>query len=179
MRTTPPCIALLACAALCGALACAPGAGAQAPATASLAADPGALAGKVTRFRGALPAVPAGGTVQIQRLDPARGWVSEAQTVAGAGGAFVARWRPKVVGRFTVRAVTPGSEVQAAATAAPTAPITVYRGARSTWYGPACTATTPRAARSSRIGSWASRTARFRAGRRWRSGSAGAASPCR
>jgi hypothetical protein len=136
MRTTPPGIALLACAALCGALACAPGAGAQAPATASLAADPGALAGKVTRFRGALPAVPAGGTVQIQRLDPAQGWVSEAQTVAGAGGAFVARWRPKVVGRFTVRAVTPGSEVQAAATAAPTAPVTVYRGARSTWYGP-------------------------------------------
>jgi rare lipoprotein A len=136
MRTTPPCIALLACAALCGALACAPGAGAQAPATASIAADPGALAGKVTRVRGALPSVPAGGTVQIQRLDPARGWMNEAQTVAGPGGAFVARWRPKVVGRFTVRAVTPAREVQAAATAAPTAPVTVYRGARSTWYGP-------------------------------------------
>jgi rare lipoprotein A len=136
MRTTPPCIALLVCAALCGALACAPSAGAQGPATASLAADPGALAGKVTRFRGTLPTVPAGGTVQIQRLDPVKGWMSEAQTVAGAGGTFVARWRPKVVGRFTVRAVTPGSEVQAAAAMAPTAPVTVYRGARSTWYGP-------------------------------------------
>ena len=129
--------ALLVCAALCGVLACAPAAGAQAPATAaSLTADPGALAGKVTRFRGVLPDVPAGGTVQIQRLDPAKGWVGEAQTVAGAGGTFVARWRPKVVGRFTVRAVTPGSEVQAAAAAAPTAPVTVYRSARTTWYGP-------------------------------------------
>jgi peptidoglycan lytic transglycosylase len=132
-------IAMLACAAACGAVAWSPAAGAQAPATpeagATLAADPCALAGRVTRFRGALPDVPAGGTVQIQRLDPTAGWVNEATAVAGTGGTFLARWRPKVVGRFTVRAITPGSQVQAAA-AAPTAPVTVYRAARTTWYGP-------------------------------------------
>jgi hypothetical protein len=131
-----PTALLLVCAALCGVLACAPTAGAQAPATgASLAADPGALAGKVTRLRGVLPDVPAGGTVQIQRLDPADGWVSETSAVAGAGGAFLARWRPDVIGRYTVRAVAAGSQVQAAA-AAPTTPVTIYRAARATWYGP-------------------------------------------
>jgi rare lipoprotein A len=133
-------IALLVCAALCGALACVPSAPAQAPAPpaaagASLTADPGALRGRVTRFRGALPDVPAGAAIQIQRLDPAAGWVAAATATAGAGGSFLARWRPNVVGQFTVRAVPVGQEVQAAA-AAPTAPVTVYRAARTTWYGP-------------------------------------------
>jgi hypothetical protein len=134
----PPCLptALLVCAALCGVLVCAPAAGAQAPAAgASLTADPGALAGKVTRFRGVLPDVPAGATIQIQRLDPAAGWVPAASAVAGAGGAFLARWRPEVIGRYTVRAVVAGTQVQAAA-AAPTTPVTIYRAARATWYGP-------------------------------------------
>src|SRR4051812_2752630 len=132
-------IAMLLAAVVCGALACAPGAGAQAPPLpaggATLAADPGALLGRVTRFRGALPDVPPGGAVQIERLDAARGRVAEARATAGAGGSFVARWRPRVVGRFTVRAVSPRAAVQAA-TAAPTAPVTVYRPAVATWYGP-------------------------------------------
>jgi rare lipoprotein A len=132
-------IVLLSCAALCGVAAYAPAAGAQAPppasAGATLVADPGALRGQVTRFRGALPDVPAGATIQIQRLDPTAGWVAETTTVAGAGGTYLARWRPRVVGRFTIRAVAAGQQVQAA-TAAPTAPVTVYRAARTTWYGP-------------------------------------------
>jgi rare lipoprotein A (peptidoglycan hydrolase) len=82
-----------------------------------------------------LPDLPAGGTVQIQRLDAVRGWVAETSATAGAGGAFVALWRPRVVGRFTVRAVAAGDAVRAAA-AAPTAPVTVYRPAVATWYGP-------------------------------------------
>jgi hypothetical protein len=135
----PPCrplIAMLAAAVLCGALACAPAAPAQAPpAGASLVADPGALLGHLTRLRGVLPDLPAGGTVSIQRLDPARGWVAETTAPAGAGGAFVARWRPRVVGRITVRAVAASDAVRAAA-AAPTAPVTVYRPAVATWYGP-------------------------------------------
>jgi rare lipoprotein A len=131
----PP-IAMLAAAVLCGALACASTAPAQAPpAAASLVPDPGALRGHVTRLRGVLPDVPAGGVVQIERLDAARGWVAEARTAAGPGGAFVARWRPRVVGRFTVRAVSGRDGVRAAA-AAPTAPVTVYRPAVATWYGP-------------------------------------------
>jgi hypothetical protein len=137
--------ALLA-AALCVASACAaPAASAQiaspppvSPALtggASLSAAPGALRGQVTRLRGALPDVPAGATVQIQRLDPAAGWVDEARTITTTAGAFLARWRPTVVGRFTVRALAGGDQVRAAA-AAPTAQVTVYRPARTTWYGP-------------------------------------------
>src|SRR3954454_262200 len=126
---------MLLAAVLCGALACASLASAQAPAGASLAADPGALRGHVTRFRGVLPDLAPGAPVQIQRLDRRRGWVAEASGPAAAGGAFVVAWRPRVVGRFTVRAVSPRAAAQAA-TAAPTAPVTVYRPAVATWYGP-------------------------------------------
>jgi rare lipoprotein A len=129
-------------AALCGAPACAvPAASAQIPvvpaagASATLVAAPGALRGRVTRLRGALPDLPTGATVQIQRQDPVAGWVAEATATTGAGGAFVARWRPRVLGRFAVRALAAGSEVRAAA-AAPTVQLTVYRPARTTWYGP-------------------------------------------
>jgi rare lipoprotein A len=141
-------IAMLA-AALCGASACAaPAAGAQFPAptpvapavpaagAASLTTAPGALRGQVTRLRGAFPDLPAGATVQIQRQDRATTWVDEARTTTGAGGAFVASWRPKVLGRFVVRALAGGGQVRAATAAAPTAQLTVYRPARTTWYGP-------------------------------------------
>lgn len=128
--------AMLLAAVLGGAFACAAGASAQAPARATLSADPGALRGKVTRFRGTLPEAAAGTTVQIQRLDPARGWVPEASARARAGGAFLVRWRPRVVGRFTVRAVATGGTARAAAGASPTAAVTVYRPAVATWYGP-------------------------------------------
>jgi rare lipoprotein A len=139
--------ALLA-AALCGASACAaPAAGAQVPpappvapavpvaGVASLTTAPGALRGRMTRLRGAFPDLAAGTSVQIQRQDPAAGWVDEAQTTTAAGGAFVARWRPKVLGRFVFRALAAGDPVRAA-TAAPTAQVTVYRPALTTWYGP-------------------------------------------
>jgi rare lipoprotein A len=137
-----PSIAVLLAAALCGAPAGAAGAEAQAPpappapqAGATLVAEPAALLGRVTRFSGALPDVAPGGAVQIQRLDPARGWVPETTAIAGAGGTFLARWRARVVGRFTVRALGGADPVRAAA-AAPTAPVTVYRPAVVTWYGP-------------------------------------------
>src|SRR4051812_1153888 len=100
-----PHIAMLVAAMLCGALACVPAASAGAPADPQadvLLADPGALVGRVTRFHGVLPDLAAGATVQIQRLDAVRGWVAETTTTAAAGGAFVARWRPRVVGRFSV-----------------------------------------------------------------------------
>jgi rare lipoprotein A len=126
---------MLLAAVLGAAIACAPAARAQAPTGASLAADPGALRGHVTRLRGVLPDIASGATVQIQRRDAARGWVAEASGPAGAGGAFVIAWRPRVVGRFTVRAVAAGAAARAAA-AAPTAPVTVYRPAVATWYGP-------------------------------------------
>jgi len=93
------------------------------------------MRGQVTRLRGALPDLPSGSTVQIQRQDPVAGWIDEASATTGAGGAFLARWRPKVLGRFVFRAVAGGGQVRAAG-AAPTAQVTVYRPARTTWYGP-------------------------------------------
>jgi rare lipoprotein A len=130
-------------AAVCGSLACAaPGALAQSPASPTSAPTggtlyswPGALLGKVSRFRGTLPDVPAGRTVQIERLTPDRGWVPETTAVARRGGAYLARWRPKTLGRFVVRAVADGQAARAAA-APPTTQVTVYRPARATWYGP-------------------------------------------
>jgi len=138
MPAPRPSIAMLLAAMLCGALACVPAASAQAPVpsgAATLAADPGAIRGKVERFRGVLPDVAPGAAVQVQRLDPARGWVTEASARVGSRGAFLARWRPRVVGRFTVRAVAGGDGARAAGVG-PTASVTVYRPARATWYGP-------------------------------------------
>jgi rare lipoprotein A len=135
MTARRPPIAMLAAAVLCGALAGVPAASGQAPSAASLVPDPGALRGHVTRFHGVLPDVAPGARVQVQRLDAKRGWVVEATTTAAPGGAFVAAWRPRVVGRFTMRAVGVGPGARAAS-AAPTAPETVYRAAVATWYGP-------------------------------------------
>jgi hypothetical protein len=145
MPPARPHLAMLV-AVLCGAFACAAPAGAQvatpppvapsiAAGAATLVTAPGALRGRVTRLRGSLPDVPAGTRVQIQRLDPNEGWVDEATATATAGGAFLARWRPRLLGRFTVRALAGGGEARAAA-AVPTAQLTVYRPARATWYGP-------------------------------------------
>jgi rare lipoprotein A len=144
---TPRAYAVMLVAALCGASACATTAAAAqfpvarpvAPAVptgvATLTTAPGALRGEVTRLRGVFPDLAPGTTVQVQRQDPARGWVDEARATTGAGGTFVARWRPAALGRFVFRALASGSQVQAAATA-PTAQVTVYRPARTTWYGP-------------------------------------------
>jgi rare lipoprotein A len=133
-------------AVLIGAFACAAPAGAQvatptpvapsvAAGAATLVTAPGALRGQVTRLRGSLPDVQAGARIQIQRLDATEGWVDEATATATAGGAFVARWRPRLLGRFVVRALAGGGEARAAAATA-TAQLTVYRPARATWYGP-------------------------------------------
>jgi rare lipoprotein A len=131
-------------AALCGALACAAPAsadGAAPPASAlgtggTLYTWPGALLGRVSRFRGALPDVPRGGIVQIERLTADRGWLPETRARVRTDGSFLARWRPREMGRFVVRAVAAGQAARAAA-APPTAQGTVYRPARATWNGPA------------------------------------------
>jgi rare lipoprotein A len=136
-------------AVLCGVFACAaPAAVAQAPApdaaapaappargAATLVADPGALRGRVARFTGALPDLAPGAPVQIQRQTPDRGWVAETTTIADAGGAFAASWRPRLLGPVVLRAVAGGDGLHAAA-AAPTAAVTVYRPSRATWFGP-------------------------------------------
>jgi rare lipoprotein A len=127
-------------AVLCGAAACPlPGALAQVPeepaGTGGLLADHAALVGRPTAVPGTLAELAGGGAVRIERLAAGGRWVSEASATASAGGAFVARWRPRAAGRFLVRAVAEGAAIRAAS-APPTAHLTVYRPARATWYGP-------------------------------------------
>jgi len=104
--------------------------------SASLVTGPGVLVGGLLRLSGTFPAAGPGSTVQIQRLVADSGWVATATVAAQTGGVFYARWRPDTVGRFTLRAVTLGGGSAQAAGTAPTAEITVPRGARATWYGP-------------------------------------------
>jgi rare lipoprotein A len=97
------------------------------------------LVGKVAAFRGSLPEH-AGRTLTIERLDPlTTQWFPIATATIGPDGAYRATWRADVTGRLTTRA-TVGSPADAGAAAAPAAPLettlTVYRGARASWYGP-------------------------------------------
>lgn len=106
------------------------------PPAGSLLTGSGVLVGGLLRVSGTLPSAELGSPVQVQRLVPDAGWVATASATTQAGGAFLARWRPNVAGRFTLRAVTLAAGSAHAATAAPTAQITVFRRARVTWYGP-------------------------------------------
>lgn len=102
---------------------------------------PGELLGRTLRFRGALAADQAGKTLQIQRQQPDGSWVGTATAVVAPDGSFLARWRTDAIGQFPVRALVPGPEAQAAATASSTAvtlttSVTIYRPTRATWFGP-------------------------------------------
>jgi rare lipoprotein A len=96
----------------------------------------GAVVGMQVTLQGALPAA-AGRTVLVQREDPRRGWVVIASTVAGPDGAFSAAWNVDRIGLFAIRAIlsAPGA-VQAASTQAQLTPITGYRAAKATYFGP-------------------------------------------
>ena len=109
----------------------------------SLFTRPGELLGHTLRFRGSVGASQAGRTLEIQRLLPDGTWADTASAVGAGAGSFLARWRTDAIGQFTVRAVLPGSQAQAAAgqgqvaAAAPlTTSVTVYRPAKATWFGP-------------------------------------------
>jgi rare lipoprotein A len=122
------------CAAGCAAAATASGAvPSEVP---SLFTRPGELLGHTLRFRGALPADQAGRTLQIQRQEPDGSWAQTATTVVAPDGTFLARWRTDEIGSFTVRAIVPGTQAQAADASSLTTSVTVYRGARATWFGP-------------------------------------------
>jgi rare lipoprotein A len=96
----------------------------------------GAVVGMQVTLQGALPAA-AGRTVLVQREDSRRGWVVIASTVAGPDGAFSAAWNVDRIGLFAVRAIlsAPGA-VQAASAQAQLTPITGYRAAKATYFGP-------------------------------------------
>lgn len=88
------------------------------------------LLGKAVTFRGtARP----GARIAVQRLDDGV-WVTEAETVAGRSGRYVARWQSKQIGVFEMRAVPAGGSVRASAVEESVL-VKVYKPAGATWYG--------------------------------------------
>lgn len=98
----------------------------------SLTGGPSVLLGRTMLLRGSVGTPNAG--VVVERLDPELGWTAVARARSGSDGSFVARWRPQHIGRFSLRAVTEGSDAHSSQSYSTVA--TVYRPARATWYGP-------------------------------------------
>jgi hypothetical protein len=118
----------------------APSGGATAPVAAppspfALSGGGTALLGHRVRFRGAVARRLAGRAVVVQYLDPAtQAWTQQARTTVAPDGSFLARWRALQTGQFELRSVVSGSAHSAAVS--PALPLTVYRPALATWYGP-------------------------------------------
>jgi rare lipoprotein A len=118
----------------------APSGGAEAPAAQpspfALSGGGNALLGKKVRFRGAVESRLAGRDVVVQHLDPTtQAWTKQARTTVKPDGSFVARWRARRIGQFRLRALVGGGDAHASSTS-PELPLTVYRPAIATWYGP-------------------------------------------
>lgn len=117
----------------------APSGGAEAPAAQpspfALSGGGNALLGKKVRFRGAVESRLAGRDVVVQYLDPTtQAWTKQARTTVKPDGSFIARWRARRSGQFRLRALV-GGEARASSTS-PELPLTVFRPAIATWYGP-------------------------------------------
>ncbi len=95
----------------------------------------GGLAGRTMRLQGRVGAEHAGRTVEIQRQDVERRWVTAATAQVRTDGAYLARWRADVTGRQSLRAIVQGATAQVAAAPA-TTQVTVYRPVRASWFGP-------------------------------------------
>ena len=106
------------------------------PAPVDLGGRIGAIVGMPVTLQGAIPGA-AGRTVLVQRQDPRQGWVVIASTVAGPDGSFSAVWTVDRIGVSATRAIlsAPGA-VQATSAQAGLTPITGYRAAKATYFGP-------------------------------------------
>ena len=105
------------------------------PSPFALSGGGNALLGRKVRFRGDVEERLAGRSVVVQSLDPVTSvWTKQARTTVEPDGTFVARWRARRTGQFQLRAVVRGGASSAAVS--PELPLTVYRGAVATWYGP-------------------------------------------
>lgn len=141
LRFLPVIAAFGACLpATAGAQATSPTTGgtpALAPSPFALSGGGQVLLGRAVRFRGTVDRGEAGRAVTIERLDPlTSAWTPEAATTVASDGTFVASWRPRHSGRFRTRAVLTRDSAAGAAAASPELPLTVYRPALATWYGP-------------------------------------------
>lgn len=103
------------------------------PSPFALSGGGNAMLGRSVRFRGAVQPRLAGRVVVVEAFD-ASAWVAQARTRVASDGTFLARWRATRAGRFRTRAVVRGEASSAAAS--PELPLTVFRPAVATWYGP-------------------------------------------
>src|SRR3954466_12935663 len=95
----------------------------------SLTARPEATVGRPAVVRGNAAPSAAGPRLKLQLQDPSTlAWSAVAHTIVAADGTFAARWRPRHIGRFALRAVLRGASTPL--------DVTVYRPALATWYGP-------------------------------------------
>jgi hypothetical protein len=106
------------------------------PAPVDLGGRIGAIAGMEVTLAGSLPAA-AGREIVVQREDR-RGWLPIASAIAGPGGAFSAVWKVDRIGLFRTRAVPAAPDAAQAASAPQVAltPVTGYRAAKATYFGP-------------------------------------------
>jgi rare lipoprotein A (peptidoglycan hydrolase) len=104
----------------------------------ALPAHDAILLGRTMHVRGTLSGA-AGQTVVVERREGDGDWQPAATAIAAPDDSFDAAWTTDHIGHFQLRAhlQTAGAGNTAAAAAAlPTSEITVFRGARATWFGP-------------------------------------------
>ena len=135
------CVAALAAVAPATAEAQALTGGAEAPSSApspfALSGGGNALLGRRVRFRGSVERKLAGRPVVVQSFDAVtQSWAPQARTTVQGDGTFVAGWRAPRTGQFRTRAVIGGGGDAQSASASPELPLTVFRPAIATWYGP-------------------------------------------
>jgi rare lipoprotein A len=108
----------------------------------TLTAPVGNLLGQDVHVDGTVAGTHPGDAVQVQRLDPAAGWVTVATATVAADGSFDAAWTPAAAGATKLRAVPANQAAAARSTDATTAAdadgraFTVFRPVRASWYGP-------------------------------------------
>ena len=135
------CVAALAAMAPATAAAQAPSGGAEAPsfepAPFALSGGGNALLGHKVRFRGTVEARFAGRPIVVEAFDPVtQAWAPQADGTVQPDGTFLVRWKARRIGQFRTRAIIGGGGGAQSASASPELPLTVFRPAIATWYGP-------------------------------------------
>ncbi len=94
------------------------------------------VAGEATIASGTLATSDAGQPVSLEIEAKPDVWDAVANSTVGATGAFSIRWRPNVVGTFTMRVVSGALASSAASVSTPQASLNVFHSVIATWYGP-------------------------------------------
>jgi rare lipoprotein A len=95
----------------------------------SLTSRPDATVGQTAVVSGLAAPSAAGRRVKLQLQDPRTlAWSAAGKSKVGSDGSFAARWKPRHIGQFALRAVLRGASAPLS--------VTVYRPSLATWYGP-------------------------------------------